>query len=88
MTTELVVVVCDPMTANEYQALADLNRELAAAYQATADDPREERDIRDIAGCLAAWRKERARLFQEEAARAERAEAREEANLPDPVPAA
>jgi hypothetical protein len=59
----------------ELEALASLNVDLAERYQAIADDPDAEPHTRRTAVALAAWRRSRARYFQQECAETERVEA-------------
>ncbi len=59
----------------ELDALVALNLELADRYQAVADDPEAEAEIRRTAHELAAWRRSRARYFRVEYARTDRIEA-------------
>ena len=59
----------------ELEALVSLNIDLAERYQATADDPEAEPETRRTAVALAAWRRSRARYFQQECAETERVEA-------------
>ena len=59
----------------ELDALVALNLELADRYQAVADDPEVEAEIRRTAHELAAWRRSRARYFRVEYARTDRIEA-------------
>lgn len=66
----------------ELTAIAELNSDLAAAYQVTASDPREDPDVVAISQEPAVWRRSRASVFAAEAERADRREARAEARLP------
>jgi hypothetical protein len=65
----------------ELEALAWLNVDLAERYQAIADDRDAEPPARQTAQALAAWRRARARYFQEECAETERVEAAREPDL-------
>jgi len=76
----------------ELEALVWLNVDLAERYQAIADDRDAEPQARETAQALAAWRRARARYFQEECAETERVEAAGEPDLcrcspPGPGPA-
>lgn len=59
----------------ELEALVLLNLDIADRYQAIADDPDAEPHTRLTAEALAAWRRGRARYFQQECAQTERVEA-------------
>ena len=63
------------LTVPELGVLAELNIDLAARYQAIADQPEVEPDTRRTAQALATWRRARARYFREEGAWTEREEA-------------
>lgn len=65
----------------ELEALVSLSVDLAERYQAIADDPDAEPQTRRTAVALAAWRRARARYFQQECAEAERVEAAREPDL-------
>lgn len=65
----------------ELEALVSLNVDLAGRYQAIADDRDAEPKTRLTAEALAAWRRARARYFQQECAETERFEAAGEAEL-------
>ena len=65
----------------ELEALVSLNVDLAEVYQAIADDRAAEPQTRRTAAALAAWRRARARCFQEECAETERVEAAREPDL-------
>jgi hypothetical protein len=65
----------------ELEALVSLNVDLAEGYQAIADDRDAEPETRQTAQALAAWRRARARYFQEECAETERVEAAREPDL-------
>ncbi len=67
----------------ELEALVSLNVDLAERYQAIADDRDAEPQTRGTAQALAAWRRARARYFQEECAETERVEAARETDLCD-----
>ena len=64
----------------ELEALVSLNVDLADHYQAIADDPDAEPQTRRTAEALAAWRRRRARYFQQECAETERVEALDESD--------
>jgi hypothetical protein len=64
----------------ELDALVSLNVDLADRYQAIADDPDAEPQTRRTAYALAAWRRARARYFQQECAETERVEAVDESD--------
>ena len=63
------------LTVPELEALVSLNVDLAERYQAIADDPDAEPQTRRTAVTLAAWRRARARYFQQECAETEQFEA-------------
>jgi hypothetical protein len=67
------------LTSDELEALAELNLALGICYEDAAEEL--DGDDHGIAIALAAWRRERARLFSAGAAIAERCEAREQARL-------
>jgi hypothetical protein len=64
----------------ELETLVSLNVDLADRYQAIADDPDAEPQTRQTAEALAAWRRGRARYFQQECAETERVEAAHESD--------
>jgi hypothetical protein len=68
------------LTVPELEALVSLNVDLVDRYQAIADDPDAELQTRRTAAALAAWRRRRARYFQQECADTERVEAMHESN--------
>ena len=63
----------------ELEALVSLNVDLADHYQAIADDPDAEPQTRRTAE-RSAWRRRRARYFQQECAETERVEALDESD--------
>ena len=65
----------------ELEALVSLNVDLAERYRAIADDCDAEPQTRGTAEALAAWRRARARYFQEQCAETERVEAAREPDL-------
>jgi hypothetical protein len=65
------------LQALELALLAELNREMARACDEMVNDAGESADTRQIAKELGFHRRDRARLFEEEAMRVARAEARD-----------